>query len=622
MLEGGNTQLSYLAIRPLVVSTEPCPGECLLSVLARACEANIFTKPSNLLNLIGLRAQASEAVPFTHTSVAGPLAKLLGTTPQEIESRMHPAVQDEFDRSTTINWFGTSVERWYLESRVRRFAPHSLEQFNYFPAIWAVRLLDYCPTTMELLVSDCPSCCRPLGWRACRFLTKCDKCGASLLNAQSSTLPPPIHEHARLGAALVSPTATVRQAALSSLPHPFRTWAPADALVGITTLGEAQLSLPISKDSSTRGGAAAKIAAGLEFVRGWPDSLSRYTKMSMARSDTISIRSGLGPLGKLFEGSTKKTPIRDLVRSSISVSLGEAVVPTRIFAGGIVSGACRDGMITTLEASKKLGIGRRELRKLEGRSETFLARHNAKGGTALYDDAAISNLRDALSQTVRGDACARQLGIPRYCVEAFTSAGMVKFFQHRDAEIVSGGHLISKKSIDDLRQRLRERSRTVKGSITLCEAMRRNGDPQDWVAVFLKMLSGGIPFQSAGSDSIPLCDALFVQVTDVACCVSRRTSGPDINGINISCQTAAEINGTTQQFISAAVKIGFLDGKVGVRNSALPLESVLTFQKKFVFNVEICETFGWHPQSVFSQLSKLGLKPAARIYRTSVWLVT
>lgn len=199
-----------------MVGTRPNDGECLSSVLVRACEANVFTKTSHLLDLIGLRAQASEAVPFTHAAEAPAIAKLLGTTTDEIESRMHPPAQDDLGRPM-VRWYGGLIERRHLEAPVRRYAPRSLDQCEHFRAIWSVRLLDYCPITMEYLLSACPRCSRTLSWRACRFVAKCDKCGASLLNVESRTVPPHLHDAARRGAALVSPMSTARQTALSSL---------------------------------------------------------------------------------------------------------------------------------------------------------------------------------------------------------------------------------------------------------------------------------------------------------------------------------------------------------------------------------------------------------------------
>lgn len=211
-------------------------------------------------------------------------------------------------------------------------------------------------------------------------------------------------------------------------------------------------------------------------------------------------------------------------------------------------------------------------------------------------------------------------GSPRYCVEALTSARLVHVLTHRDAEIVTGSSLISKTSIVALRERLRRQSRTFKGGVTLREAMRRNGDPQDWVAVIANMLSGHMRFQVANGDNPSLSDAVVVEATDIARHVSSRSTGPGIGGINIPCQTAADIIGTTPQFISAAVKIGFLDGEVGVRNSALPLDRVLTFQKHFVLAEELRETFGGHQKSISCQLRRGGLKPAATINRTTVWM--
>ena len=618
MVDEEGTQLPLSAIRPLVVGTQPFPGESLSSVLVRACEANVFTHCSQLLNLIGLPARAPEALAFTQTTAAPALAKLLGTTTKEIESRMHPATQEDIGYST-VHWFGSSIQRRHVEAPVRRFAPQSLAEHAHFPAIWAVRLLDYCPITAELLHSECPQCSRPLGWRACRSLLKCERCRASLLSAESRTLPPDLREAAQLGAALISPTATVRQTALSSLPDPFSTWAPAEALLGLVTLGEAQLSLEPSRNSGVAGGSAAHIAAGIEFARDWPDSMSRFVKVSTTRSNSTSIRLGLGSLGKLFETGAKPTPIRDLIRSSISTCLGEALVPAKLFSGAMVNGTCRDGMLSALEASNLLGINLKRLRKLEGRSDTFLARHNVHGGVALYDKAAVSRLRDVLIHSVKPNICARQLGIPGYCVDAFISAGLVQVVTDRDAEILTNGDLITTASIVALRDRFQEQSAETKGGVTLREAMRRNGDPEDWIAVFRNMLSGAIRLQLNQSGDSSLSDALVVRCPDIERHISRRSTGPGISGISISCQAAAKIIGVSPMFVSSAVKMGFLVGELRGRDFALPLEDVLTFQKKYILAEELREIFGGHSLSICCQLDRAGIKPVARILNNRLW---
>lgn len=614
-----STQIPVSVIRPLVVGTEPIAGECLSSVLVRSCEANVFTKTAHLLSLIGLRAQASEAVPFTHTSSASALAKLLGTTAEEIASRMHPAIHDKLGRSTIVNWFGSHIERRYVEAKVRRFAPHSLEEREHIPAIWGARLLDYCPATMEYLLSDCPQCFRPLGWRGCQFLAQCEKCGASLLRAVSRTLPPHLHEDARLGAALVSPIPTARQSALSSLPYPFSTWGPSDALVGLLTLGEAQLAVERPGHSSGKDGAAANIAAGIQFVRDWPESMSRYAKESTVRSNSASVRLGLGPLGKLFESSATRTPIRDLIRSTVWTSLGNALMPAKLFSGRTVNVVRRHGMLTTLEATKQLGIDTKRLRRLEGRSETFLGRHNVRGGLALYDEAAISRLQSVLRQSVKPNVAARQLGIPSYCIKAFISAGLVKVVTDQDANILVERNLITKASMVALRERFQKESTKVEGDVTLRHAMRRNGDPQDWVAVFRNILSGGIALQVNDSDDTPLTDASIVKYADIERHVSRRSNGPGISGIEISCQTAARIVGTKPMFVSDAVKIGLLVGEVRGRDYALRLEHVLKFQRDFVVGEELREIFGGHQRSICCQLDGAGIKSAGTINHTRVW---
>lgn len=615
-IEGDATAIS--AVRPLVVATEPFPGESLSSVLVRACEANVFTKVSNLLNLIGIRSRASEAVPFTRTAEASAIAKLLGTTTSEVESRMHPAAQDDSGRPT-VHWFGSQVDRFHVDSRSRRFAPRSLEEHGYSPAVWSVRLLDYCPVTMELLVSECPKCSALLGWRYCRSLLKCEKCGTSLLQAKSSTLPSHLHEEARVGAALVSPVAAVRQAALSSLPDPFSTWRPADALVGLLTLGEAQISLQPLHHAGNTAGAAAKLAAGLEFARDWPSSLSRYVKECAARTNSTSVRTALGPLSALFQSTATRTPIRDLVRSEISTSLGEAVVPAKLFSGAAVDSACRFGMLSASQASKALGISLERLRRLEGRSETFVARHRVPGGVTLYDKTAVSRLRGVLDQSVNPNACARQLGIPRHCVDAFIAAGLVQVVTNLDAEIIRGTGLITKASMVALRKRFQEQSRKLKRGVTLRHAMRRIGAPQHWLAMFQDILSGRVRAQVVECASTSLSDAVVVESTETPRRLPRRLEAPDVSGIEISCQTAARIIGTRPIFVSSAVEIGFLTGDRRGRDFAIPLEQVLKFQREFMVAEELREIFGGHQRSICCKLDRAGLKPAATINRVRVW---
>ena len=277
-------------------------------------------------------------------------------------------------------------------------------------------------------------------------------------------------------------------------------------------------------------------------------------------------------------------------------------------------------MLSALEASHELGISAKHLRRLEGRSETFIARHDVKGGVALYDKAAISLLRGVLSDSVKLDVCARQLGIPRFCVEPYIAASLVRAVNCLDAEIITRGPLISITSIQELRERLRRKSCNSGRGITLREVMSRNGDPQCWVAVLKKMLSGELQFQMTDCAGRSLSDAVIVEAIELRAGLPRRSTGLGIDGVNISCQIAAGIIGTTPQFISAAIKVGLLAGRVGSQNSALTLEEVLTFQRNYVVAEELREIFGAHQRSVGSRLRGAGLTPVTTISTTTVWL--
>ena len=134
------------------------------------------------------------------------------------------------------------------------------------------------------------------------------------------------------------------------------------------------------------------------------------------------------------------------------------------------------------------------------------------------------------------------------------------------------------------------------------------------------MGSGKIHFQIADDGPPSLSDRLIVEAAVISRYALRRSAEPSIRGINISCRSAAELIGSTAQFVSAAVKCGFMAGEVGVRNSALPLDCVLAFQRQFVLSEELREIIGGHQKSISAQLRRAGLKPATTINRTTVWM--
>src|SRR5690606_26582997 len=105
--------------------------------------------------------------------------------------------------------------------------------------------------------------------------------------------------------------------------------------------------------------------------------------------------------------------------------------------------------------------------------------------------------------------------------------------------------------------------------VTLEKAMCRHAHPQEWLAVFNEMLAGDLPFMFATDGALSVSHALMVDGASIASPDSGRFSVRDIRGVHVACQTAARILGTTPQFVSAAVQGGFMDGKLGKRNSGL-----------------------------------------------------
>jgi hypothetical protein len=188
-----------------------------------------------------------------------------------------------------------------------------------------------------------------------------------------------------------------------------------------------------------------------------------------------------------------------------------------------------------------------------------------------------------------------------------------------DAEIIGGAGLITKASMIALRERCRKQSEKLERGVALRHSMRRIGAPQHWVAVFEDVLSGRIRCQLLECDSASLTDALVIDSNDFARRMPRRSNDLDVRGIEISCQVAAKLIGTTPMAVSSAVKARLIKGKLRGRDYFIPLEQVLKFQSEFMVAEELREIFGGHQRSICCELDGAGVKPAATVNRVRVW---
>jgi hypothetical protein len=105
----------------LPVKVEPVFGESLMSLIVRACQANIIERPHHLLKLAGCEFSTAAFAPFAAGINIDGLAELLDIDRSEVKRRWHPT----FNREGTyyVHWHGIDIDRTFIESNSRRIPP-------------------------------------------------------------------------------------------------------------------------------------------------------------------------------------------------------------------------------------------------------------------------------------------------------------------------------------------------------------------------------------------------------------------------------------------------------------------------------------------------------------------
>lgn len=533
---------------------------------------------------------------------------------------MHPRVNDTWGRHC-VDWFGTPIDRRQMDTVTRRISPSSLRETLAHRSSWMLRTLSFCPITMELLISNCPTCLKRLGWRACRAIWKCDKCGASLLEAEAPAVPESYLHSARLAANLVSEVAGVRLAALAELPEPFLTWVPGDVLDAAAVLGKANLALKGVRGVAREGASAQEIAVGFEFLQGWPETLVTFSREATNLNRSASFIKGHGSLGKYFYSSAPPNPLRDLLRTSIPSAMNEANVPIRVSARSVSAGGVRTKTLTALEARRELGVAQSTLRRLEGRSPVFATRiRQARGATTLYNAAGIRRLSHSLRMSVKSEQCAKLLGIPNYCIPSVLGAELIKSVADVDVQILTESTRIERSSIDVLSKDLIAKSIKIEGGVTLKSQMQGQTNPEIWPAALLAILKGDLAVQAIEGEPLAVSERLLVRSEEISAFSASVRTSSGVPNIEISCLEAGDILGATGQFVAAATRAGLIEGEIGFPRSNVKLWSVEQFRRYYILPRELSKMLNCSSKSARGRLSAAGFDPKVCVERVNVWL--
>lgn len=615
------TTKSRSGVAPLLGRCEPIAGESLMSLIARTCVASGFRNLSSVLASIGVNSR-SPFVPFTGLGTADEISALLRVDPIEVTARMHSGTRD------TVDWFGTPLRRSFIEATERRYSPESLRQSAHHRASWMLRPLAYCPSSFELLSSNCPECHRSMGWDHTRGIERCEFCLTWLTDWAPEKVAIADRADAARVASIIAVDRAERDRAKSLLPSPFDSWEPGALFEAITELGVAVDRLAdgghgggaiILSDGRYRAISAHTVVSGIRFMDGWPQSLTTFLDdvgKSANAAGSTALRSCLGPLGKFAYTHQAASPLATAIAKEAATAFRAARIPVKSTALSRISRAADDGLMSEKEVLAEFPIYQQHLRRLDDSSDTLVLRRASV--TKLYDRQRLERAIKAFRAAVPASQVSRALGVPRYSVAGLANAGLLKLEVEEDAIKLSGEPLlVTQLSLDALLSRVSNLTVLAANQRTaLSKAMRHILAPDAWGAAIDFALSSGIVLD--GDAAATLVDRVAVDIGALSAYLMSR-SWPLPEAVEVSCITAGKLVGQSDVLIGKAMAAGVIGGEVGNQRHRIRLDDLRDFSRRYTFSNEIAERLGCGSRAAGKQLEAGGLKPAHMVYRMVLW---
>ena len=616
------------AIRPLGIPTVPMQGESLVSLITRASQANVIPNVTDLLGLAGIVTKRPAYVPFSEHVQTVELAKCLGLPDSTVRMRIHSSWSTNGKNSPSqVSWFGTRLPRRFINAETFRFSPAGLRNAPFHRSQWMIRPLTYCPESMELLVSACPSCGGRLGWRGRRSLCFCEKCMHPLVNAPTMALDPDLHELARHIANLVSPDSAMRKQACSHLPAPMCDWEPGDIFSAIVELG-AILPGDSSKQRGTAESGRFKLSncsvehlvRGYRFLLGWPTSLVGELEVRPSSRECQSYNR-IRVFGRYFRHSATDTPLRDILRAEIPLAASRMDAPLRSPSGVRPVWDMNRNMISQSEAERELHISKHVLRRLPPTAKCVRIGAN---GVVTYERSLLDKSRRVFHEGVRAAECADVLGVPAWAMAALAERGLLARVVDTDAELLAAECLFERSSLGALDRKLTNR-RIVEGviGVPVERIMRHRFHPMDWADLISAIMLGdiGVAQQQEGRGHQII--SMMLCISDAERLLGILPTREPPQGIPISCADSAKLLGTNEVAVGVAVRKGLLHAKKGKGNRlGIELCDVAAFDRAFFVSSQSRANFAVGGLVFGNRMRSAGYTPVAVIHKLTVWMRT
>lgn len=503
--DGGNASKSVArptvhaqkAWRRLRKEVAPFSDESLRGLVARSCAHNHLPNSFGLLQHIGLKHRNLVAIAEDQEIELAQLAYAVGVEEREIRFRCYDPIGEQ-----KISFFGLTVARSAVESRVRRFSPVGLAISPHHRALWELRDVPFCFEGWDLLQDLCGCEGEGIVQRWTRTQTKiheCDRCGDSLAELVTFDVPPQMRDALSLLEPLVHPLAGRREATADRLPDRIR-----------------------EADRSAVFRLIIRVARAID-----PFASERPIEEPSARLHALHAAccaAGRWPLG-LDEIEWHSSTSRDTIAALRRDFLGLA---------GCASPA---GSTVALEAfSRPVGIRRAgEIAKLspevlqaawENKLVTQHRRSHGSRTLPAFDPNEIAHFGSAWNTRLSSSAVARRLGTSVHGLEQLV---LLDLINARAPSLPGTGLFFQPEAVEQFLAEFEERSlATVADPVPLRDLLRAlGGRAKAWGPIFQHLKSKALPFALGDGDQ--LTQRIHVSKQKLAmleACVFDRASFP------------------------------------------------------------------------------------------------
>jgi hypothetical protein len=550
---------------------------------------------------------------------------------------MHPRLEIQGD--DLVNWFGTPLPRHFIEAKIRRVSPKSLRASPYHRAEWMIRPLNFCPESMEYLISCCRLCGKDLRWVTSTGLWRCDRCGRSLTRTQPGKVTWEIRQDLAEAAALVSPSADSRSRALARLPAPFSTWEAGDVFASLFEIMILQIcaqeDVPVQTIRSWRLGdfsyvTPARLRASYRALFNWDLVFIELVKTISSRGLSKSNGKGgklilLGPLEKFARENSRilDTPFRRLVRSALPAVVRDAGIPIKRKADSKMFSGERGRFISAKEIESALGLPRDSSRILQENSKALVSRTTGKFNIRLYDKELLSRSIQVWRNSLDATKVGIRLCLPPYVAPFLASEGFIATVSDHDACLLAKGHeRYTGESVSQLVDRmlgLAEDGTDASPDISIYQALgNRRLEPKVWVRVLSAALCGELPLRSAAKPEKNLSNRLLAR-QDVISAIVSSVPYESLPDVELSCVAAANALDWSEINIADAFRAELIPGRNHGRLMLISLRGLENFNRLYVGTRELERRAGRQALPIYKQLIAAGCSPVAELAKTCVW---